>query len=62
MENLEHEIHQKRRHLRALEQKIMESGEASVANASMVDMQQVLLSSIWTMDKPHNYLCTLLPV
>uniref|UniRef100_A0A452YLM3 Kinesin-like protein n=1 Tax=Aegilops tauschii subsp. strangulata TaxID=200361 RepID=A0A452YLM3_AEGTS len=45
IENLEHEIQQKRRHLRALEQKIMESGEASVANASMVDMQQRLLRS-----------------
>ncbi|VAH17304.1 unnamed protein product [Triticum turgidum subsp. durum] len=42
IENLEHEIQQKRRHLRALEQKIMESGEASVANASMVDMQQTI--------------------
>ena len=32
--------------MRSLEQQIMESGEASVANASMVDMQQVMLSSI----------------
>jgi centromeric protein E len=28
--------------MRSLEQQIMESGEASVANASMVDMQQVI--------------------
>jgi hypothetical protein len=28
--------------MRALEKQIMESGEASVANASMVDMQQVI--------------------
>ncbi|PNT67686.1 hypothetical protein BRADI_3g30547v3 [Brachypodium distachyon] len=42
IENLEREIQQKRRHMRALEQKLMESGEASVANASMVDMQQTI--------------------
>ncbi|KAJ1294848.1 hypothetical protein BS78_01G177900 [Paspalum vaginatum] len=42
IENLEREIRQKRRHMRALEQQIMESGEASVANASMVDMQQTI--------------------
>ncbi|XP_066373596.1 kinesin-like protein KIN-7K, chloroplastic [Miscanthus floridulus] len=42
IENLEREIQQKRRHIRALEKQIMESGEASVANASMVDMQQTI--------------------
>ncbi|KAG2547896.1 hypothetical protein PVAP13_9KG131100 [Panicum virgatum] len=42
IENLEREIQQKRRHMRSLEQQIMESGEASVANASMVDMQQTI--------------------
>lgn len=42
IENLEREIRQKRRHMRTLEQQIMESGEASVANASMVDMQQTI--------------------
>ncbi|XP_062200832.1 kinesin-like protein KIN-7K, chloroplastic isoform X2 [Phragmites australis] len=42
IENLEREIQQKRRHMRALEQQIMASGEASVANASMVDMQQTI--------------------
>lgn len=42
IENLERGIQQKRRHMRALEQQIMESGEASVANASMVDMQQTI--------------------
>ncbi|CAD6213226.1 unnamed protein product [Miscanthus lutarioriparius] len=42
IENLEREIQQKRRHMRALEKQIMESGEASVANASMVDMQQTI--------------------
>ncbi|CAN6304588.1 unnamed protein product [Urochloa humidicola] len=42
IENLEREIQQKRMHMRALEQQIMESGEASVANASMVDMQQTI--------------------
>lgn len=42
IDNLEREIREKRRHMRALEQKLMESGEASVANASMMDMQQVM--------------------
>uniref|UniRef100_A0A804PAD7 Kinesin-like protein n=1 Tax=Zea mays TaxID=4577 RepID=A0A804PAD7_MAIZE len=42
IENLEREIQQKRRHMRALEKQIMESGEASVANASMMDMQQTI--------------------
>lgn len=30
--------------MRVLEQRIVESGEASVSNASMVEMQQVVLS------------------
>ncbi|GJM91214.1 hypothetical protein PR202_ga07570 [Eleusine coracana subsp. coracana] len=42
IENLEREIQQKRRHMRVLEQQIMASGEASVANVSMVDMQQTI--------------------
>ncbi|BAT11636.1 kinesin-like protein KIN-7K, chloroplastic [Oryza sativa Japonica Group] len=42
IDNLEREIREKRRHMRALEQKLMESGEASVANASMMDMQQTI--------------------
>ncbi|KAG8092257.1 hypothetical protein GUJ93_ZPchr0012g22040 [Zizania palustris] len=42
IDNLECEIREKRRHMRALEQQLMESGEASVANASMMDMQQTI--------------------
>ncbi|KAL5224896.1 hypothetical protein ABZP36_011535 [Zizania latifolia] len=42
IDNLEREIREKRRHMRALEQQLMESGEASVANASMMDMQQTI--------------------
>ncbi|KAF0928782.1 hypothetical protein E2562_010660 [Oryza meyeriana var. granulata] len=42
IDNLESEIREKRRHMRALEQQLMESGEASVANASMMDMQQTI--------------------
>uniref|UniRef100_A0A0D9XLH6 Kinesin motor domain-containing protein n=1 Tax=Leersia perrieri TaxID=77586 RepID=A0A0D9XLH6_9ORYZ len=42
IENLECEIREKRRHMRALEQQLMESGEASVANASLMDMQQTI--------------------
>lgn len=42
IQNLEREIQEKRRQMRVLEQRIVESGEASVANASMVEMQQVI--------------------
>lgn len=42
IQNLEHEIQEKQRQMRALEQLIIESGEASIANASLVEMQQVL--------------------
>ncbi|KAL5985811.1 hypothetical protein ACLOJK_027798 [Asimina triloba] len=40
IQNLESEIQEKRRQMRALEKHIMESGEASMANASIVDMQR----------------------
>ncbi|GFP85921.1 kinesin-related protein 11 [Phtheirospermum japonicum] len=43
MQNLEREIQEKRKQMRALEQRIVESGEASVANASMVEMQQTVM-------------------
>ncbi|XP_011037184.1 PREDICTED: kinesin-related protein 4-like isoform X3 [Populus euphratica] len=42
IQNLEREIQEKKRQMRVLEQRIIESGEASIANASMVDMQQVV--------------------
>lgn len=42
IQNIEKEIQEKRRHMRALEQRIMESGEASVSSASLVDMQQTV--------------------
>ncbi|XP_065021266.1 kinesin-like protein KIN-7K, chloroplastic [Musa acuminata AAA Group] len=42
IENLEHEIQEKQRQMRVLEQRIIESGEASMANASMVEMQQTV--------------------
>ncbi|KAH9657008.1 kinesin-like protein KIN-7D [Citrus sinensis] len=41
IQNLEREIQEKRRQMRILEQRIIENGEASMANASMVDMQQI---------------------
>lgn len=47
--NLERDIHEKRRQMRVLEQRINESGEASVSNASLVEMQQVVLHS-------HNFI------
>ncbi|GAB4860397.1 hypothetical protein Ancab_035555 [Ancistrocladus abbreviatus] len=39
-QNMECEIQEKRRQMRILEQRIIQSGEASVSNASLVDMQQ----------------------
>ncbi|XP_065865428.1 kinesin-like protein KIN-7D, mitochondrial [Euphorbia lathyris] len=43
IENLEREIQEKRRQMRVLEQHIIESGEASIANASLVDMQETVM-------------------
>ncbi|XP_022763200.1 kinesin-like protein KIN-7D, mitochondrial isoform X2 [Durio zibethinus] len=43
IQNLEREIQEKRRQMRVLEQHIIESGEASIANASFVDMQQTVM-------------------
>ncbi|XAR72777.1 Plus-end-directed kinesin ATPase [Bertholletia excelsa] len=42
IQNLEGEIQEKRRQMRALEQRIMESGGVSIANASSVDLQQTV--------------------
>ncbi|VYS65361.1 unnamed protein product [Arabidopsis thaliana] len=44
IQNLEREIHEKQRQMRGLEQLIIESGEASIANASLVEMQQKVMS------------------
>ena len=46
IQNLEREIQEKRRQMMALEQRIIESGEASISNSSLVEMQQVNLKSI----------------
>ncbi|XP_068639667.1 kinesin-like protein KIN-7D, mitochondrial [Aristolochia californica] len=43
IQKLESEIQEKRRQMRALEQRIMETGEASMSNASLVDMQQTVM-------------------
>eukprot|EP00258_Populus_trichocarpa_P039173 XP_024455192.1 kinesin-like protein KIN-7D, mitochondrial isoform X2 [Populus trichocarpa] len=43
IQNLEREIREKKRQMRVLEQRIIESGEASIANASLVDMQQTVM-------------------
>ncbi|XP_062176718.1 kinesin-like protein KIN-7D, mitochondrial isoform X2 [Alnus glutinosa] len=43
IQNLEREIQEKRRQMRVLEQRIIESGEASIANASLVEMQQTVM-------------------
>ncbi|KAK9677816.1 hypothetical protein RND81_11G169300 [Saponaria officinalis] len=42
IQNLECEIQEKRKQMRLLEQRIIQSGEASVANASLIDMQQTV--------------------
>ncbi|GLT86165.1 hypothetical protein SLE2022_043230 [Rubroshorea leprosula] len=44
IENLEKEIQEKTRQMRVLEQRVTESGEASIANASIVDMQQKVMT------------------
>uniref|UniRef100_A0A1J3G4G2 Kinesin-related protein 11 n=2 Tax=Noccaea caerulescens TaxID=107243 RepID=A0A1J3G4G2_NOCCA len=44
IQNLEREIQEKQRQMRAIEQLIIESGEASIANASLVEMQQKVMS------------------
>ncbi|XP_043712622.1 kinesin-like protein KIN-7D, mitochondrial isoform X2 [Telopea speciosissima] len=43
IQKLEREIQEKRMQMRVLEQRITESGEASISNASLVDMQQTLM-------------------
>ncbi|KAL5706624.1 Kinesin-like protein KIN-7D [Ranunculus cassubicifolius] len=43
IQKLESEIQEKRRQMRVLEKHITESGEASITNASLVDMQQTLM-------------------
>lgn len=43
IENLEQEIQEKRKQMRVLEQRLIETGESSMANSSLVDMQQVVI-------------------
>ncbi|CAJ1933603.1 unnamed protein product [Sphenostylis stenocarpa] len=43
IENLEQDIQEKRKQMSILEQRIIESGESSVANTSLVEMQQVAI-------------------
>ncbi|CAJ2679355.1 unnamed protein product [Trifolium pratense] len=42
IENLEQEIQEKRKQMRGIEQRIIESGETSVANTTLVEMQQTV--------------------
>lgn len=42
IQSLEREIQEKQTQMRSLEQRITESGEGSIANASFVEMQQVI--------------------
>ncbi|GAB4834357.1 hypothetical protein Ancab_032612 [Ancistrocladus abbreviatus] len=48
IQNLEHEIQEKKMQMRILEQHIIQSVEASVSNASLVDMQQVTVMRLMT--------------
>lgn len=43
IENLEQDIQEKKKQMMVLEQRISESGESSVANSSLVEMQQVAI-------------------
>ncbi|XP_042501458.1 kinesin-like protein KIN-7D, mitochondrial isoform X1 [Macadamia integrifolia] len=43
IQNLEREIQEKKMQMRVLERRITESGEGSISNASLVDMQQTLM-------------------
>ncbi|CAA2975310.1 kinesin KIN-7D, mitochondrial isoform X1 [Olea europaea subsp. europaea] len=43
IQNLEHEIQEKKKQMGVLEQRVVENGEASVANASFVEMQQTVM-------------------
>ncbi|XP_019438183.1 PREDICTED: kinesin-like protein KIN-7D, mitochondrial isoform X2 [Lupinus angustifolius] len=42
IENMEHEIQEKKKQMRLLEQRINESGESSMASSSLVEMQQTV--------------------
>ncbi|KAK7339058.1 hypothetical protein VNO77_19701 [Canavalia gladiata] len=42
IESLEQDIQERRKKMRVLEQRIIESGESSVANSSLVEMQQTI--------------------
>ncbi|KAM7262604.1 hypothetical protein ACFE04_000287 [Oxalis oulophora] len=42
IQNLERDIQEKRRQMRVLERRIVDSGEASMANVSIVDMQETI--------------------
>ncbi|OIW08734.1 hypothetical protein TanjilG_03410 [Lupinus angustifolius] len=42
IENLEQDIQEKRKQMRVLEQRISESGESSIANSSLVEIQQTI--------------------
>jgi len=41
IQNLENDIQEKQRQMKSLEKRITESGEASIANASSIEMQEV---------------------
>ncbi|KAL3012606.1 hypothetical protein AAZX31_06G008600 [Glycine max] len=48
IENLEREIQEKRKQMRVLEQRLIETEESPVANSSLVEMQQVTVTKLMT--------------
>ncbi|KAF7810847.1 kinesin-like protein KIN-7D, mitochondrial [Senna tora] len=48
IQNLEREIQEKKKQMRVLEQRIIENGEASMANTSLVEMQQQTVTRLMT--------------
>uniref|UniRef100_A0A0R0HAG1 Kinesin motor domain-containing protein n=1 Tax=Glycine max TaxID=3847 RepID=A0A0R0HAG1_SOYBN len=51
IENLEQDIQEKKKQMMVLEQRIIESGESSVANSSLVEMQQTIARLVTQCDE-----------
>lgn len=58
IQNLEREIQEKRRQMSVLEQRIVESGEASMSSASLIDMQQVCFFYFVFLKKKFDFSCS----
>ncbi|GAU49101.1 hypothetical protein TSUD_90520, partial [Trifolium subterraneum] len=58
IEHLEQEIQEKRKQMRGIEQRIIESGETSVANTSLVEMQQIKSADNRVLQEQLNSKCS----